>query len=121
MIEGLTIPIPQRLLLIRVTICIALIISVLLSINLWAGERLFPYAPAYESSFVKAPYDYFVIGFFLLVIIASLFLKNHRLLIFLALLIGAAMVFYDLNRHALSKHAIPLGLTKTRAERAERL
>lgn len=98
MIEGLTIPIPQRLLLIRVTICISLIISVLLSFHLWGGERLFPYAPAYEQFFIKAPYDYFVVGFFMLLIVASLFLKKHRLFIFLALLIGATMVFYDLNR-----------------------
>lgn len=98
MIEGLKIPIPQRLLLIRVTICISLIISIILSLNLWAGERLFPYAPAYEPFFIKAPYDYFIVGFFMLLIVASLFLKKHRLLIFLALLIGATMVFYDLNR-----------------------
>ncbi|MEO6305929.1 MAG: hypothetical protein ABIP51_22475, partial [Bacteroidia bacterium] len=98
MIEGLTIPIPQRLLMIRVTICVSLIISVFLSFNLWGGERLFPYSAHFETGFIKAPYDYFIIGFFLLFIIASLFLKKYRLFIFLALLIGTAMVCFDLNR-----------------------
>ncbi|MBL7921370.1 MAG: hypothetical protein JNJ40_13720 [Bacteroidia bacterium] len=98
MIEGLSIPIPQRLLLIRVTVCISLIISVLLSLNLWGGERTFPYAPAFDISYVKAPYDYFFAAFFLLFILGSLFLKRHRLLIFVALLLAAGMVVFDMNR-----------------------
>ncbi len=98
MIEGLSIPIPQRLLLIRVTVCVSLIISIFLTFNLWGGQRSFPYAPAFDLSYIKAPYDYFFVAFFLLFIFGSLFLKKHRLLIFLALLLGAAMVIFDMNR-----------------------
>ncbi|MBA2612706.1 MAG: hypothetical protein H0U95_12080 [Bacteroidetes bacterium] len=98
MIEGLSIPIPQRLLFIRVTVCVSLIISVLLSLHLWAGERLFPYANVFETAVIKAPYDYFFIFIFIFFIIASLFLKRHRLFIFLALLIGAGLVLIDMNR-----------------------
>jgi hypothetical protein len=98
MIEGLTIPIPQRLLLIRVTLCISLVISVLLTLNLWGGERLFPYVSVFDISYIRAPYDYLIISFFLLLIIGSLFLKKHRLLIFFALLLATAMVLFDLNR-----------------------
>ena len=98
MIEGLILPIPQRLLLIRVTICISLIISILLSLNLWGGERVFPCAAVYEFNFIKAPFDYFVPGFFVLFIVASLFLKKHRLFIFLALLVATALVLIDMNR-----------------------
>ncbi len=98
MIEGLTLPIPQRMQFIRVTICISLVVSVLLSLNLWAGERFFPHAAVYETDFIKAPYDYFIVGSFLFMLIGSLFLKKLRLLIFLALLIGTAMVLIDMNR-----------------------
>lgn len=98
MIEGLSIPIPQRLLFIRVTVCVSLIISVFLTLNLWGGERIFPYAPAFDMSYIKAPYDYFLVTFFLLFILGSLFLKKHRLLIFLALLLATLMVIFDMNR-----------------------
>jgi hypothetical protein len=98
MIEGLIIPIPQRLLFIRVTVCISLIASVLLSLNLWGGERVFPYAALNENAFVRAPFDFFIVGAFILFIIASLFLKKHRLLIFIALLIATTLVIIDVNR-----------------------
>lgn len=98
MIEGIIIPIPRRLLFIRITICISLLISVLLSLNLWAGNRTFPYAGIYDTGFIKPPLDYFIIGFFMLFVIGSLFFKKQRLLIFLALLIAIALVLIDMNR-----------------------
>ncbi|MDP3557103.1 MAG: hypothetical protein Q8T03_06990 [Bacteroidota bacterium] len=98
MIEGLTIPIHQRLLLIRVTVCISLVISVLLSFNLWAGDRIFPYAGVINIDFIRSPFDYLVIGFFLIFIVGSLFLKKHRLLIFVALIIATFLVLVDMNR-----------------------
>ncbi len=98
MIEGLSIPIPQRLLLIRVTVCVSLVISVLLTFSLWAGERFFPYATPLKTDLIQTPYDYLVVSLFLLFIIASLFLRKQRLFIFLSLLTGAALVLFDLNR-----------------------
>ena len=98
MIEGIVIPIPQRLLFIRITICISLLISILLSLNLWAGDRTFPYSPSYTLGIIKPPFDYLIIGFFMLFIIGSLFLKAHRLLLFLALLLAATLVIIDMNR-----------------------
>ena len=51
--------ITQRLQLIKVTVLIGLLISVLLSINLWAGQRWFPKATLLNEHLqLNAPYDY---------------------------------------------------------------
>lgn len=98
MIEGLTIPIPQRLSLIRVTVCISFIVSVLLTFNLWAGPRLFPYVTFFDTAFIKPPYDYFIVSAFILFITASLFLKKQRLLVFLSLIVVGSLVAIDMTR-----------------------
>ena len=48
MATGLQLNIFQRLKLIKISVCIGLLISVLCSYNLWAGQRWFPVAPVFE-------------------------------------------------------------------------
>ncbi len=49
----------HRLQLIKLTVLVGLLTSVLLSLNLWAGRRWFPKAPLIQNFYgVQAPYDY---------------------------------------------------------------
>jgi len=49
----------QRLQLIKLTVLIGLFTSIILSHNLWAGQRWFPKTTLFESyQGVAAPYDY---------------------------------------------------------------
>ena len=98
MTEGFNIPIPQRLILIRITVSLSLIISIFLSLNLWCGERYFPLVSLHQSGNLLTPYDYLVTGIFLLLIAGSLFFNKHRLLLLIALVIGTVLISMDLNR-----------------------
>jgi hypothetical protein len=98
MIEGLKMTIPQRLGLLRVCVTCSLIISVLLSFNLWGGYRDFPYTPAMEGFTVSAPFDIFLVILHLILLCLSIFVNRHRLVIFLALSISLLLVLGDMNR-----------------------
>ena len=98
MMEGLQISIPQRMMLIRITLIFSLIISVLLSFNLWAGYREFPYAPLFQNDFIPAPYDSVYIALAILSWIASLFLNKQRVFIFISFLLSVLLVLFDINR-----------------------
>ena len=59
----------QRLQLIKLTVLIGLFASVLLSINLWAGQRWFPKVPLIEGFLgLRAPYDYINIAVIMLLL-----------------------------------------------------
>jgi hypothetical protein len=96
--EGLKISIPRRLFYIRVCVSFGLIISFLLSLNLWGGERYFPDSPVFSNFFLKAPYDYFLVILSILFLLSSLFFEKSRLFIFLALTVNIFLVLFDLNR-----------------------
>src|SRR6185436_1371208 len=98
MIEGLQLNIPRRMILVRIVLTFSLVISVLLSFNLWAGARSFPYAPAMGVFEYQLPLDYVVIILTLLLWIGSLFFQWHRLLIFSAVALSVLLVMCDLNR-----------------------
>lgn len=98
MIDGLKISIPQRIILLRVTLTLALIVSVFLSFDLWAGYRSFAYTPLVKTHPLVTQYDVVIIGFVLLFWLCSLFLKYQRLFIFLAFAVCVFLVLLDLNR-----------------------
>lgn len=98
MMNGLQISIPQRMTLIRMVLILSMVISFLLSFNLWAGYRDFPYAALLHQNFIPAPYDYIPVIILLLIWISSLFFKRERLLLFIAFLISAYLAIMDLNR-----------------------
>jgi len=98
MIDGLKISIPQRIILLRVTLTLSLIISVFMSLNLWAGYRDFPYAPVYRLDIIPVQFDFVFIGLALLFWLCSLFLRQQRLFIFLAFVVCVYLSLMDVNR-----------------------
>jgi hypothetical protein len=98
MMDGLQIPIPRRIMYVRITVVCSLLILMTLSMNLWCGERLFPRSPITGSGQVPRYYEIILVAVFMLLLAGSMFFKFHRLLLFLALAAGATLVLLDLNR-----------------------
>lgn len=98
MMDGLQISIPQRMMLLRITLIVSLIVSIFLSLNLWGGERSVPYTSVIGANPIEAPFDFIYIGFSVLLLTASLFLNRQRLFIFLALVINVTLILFDINR-----------------------
>lgn len=90
--------IPQRLQFIKYTILIGLLISVLLSLNLWAGQRWFPKMSSFaDFSGVPAPYDYINLIVLLILIFFS-FTSSSKKPIILLVLFSIYLCFDDQNR-----------------------
>jgi hypothetical protein len=98
MMGGLQISIPQRMALIRTGLIISLVISFLLSLNLWGGHRAVPYASIVNNTFLQPPFDYVFIFLAIFCLIGSLFMNKQRLLISLSVFIGIVLVLFDINR-----------------------
>lgn len=98
MIEGLQISIPQRMKILRVTLILSLLISMLLSWPLWGGERSFPYTPLWFSFRIAPPFDFVYLFLIIVLCMASLFLVKQRLLLFLAILFCAWLAVCDITR-----------------------
>ena len=98
MIEGLQISIPQRMMFLRVTLIVSLVVSVLLSIHLWAGSRAVPYTSLIGENPIKAPFDFIYVVVLIFLWIASLFLNRQRLLLFIAFILSVILVLFDINR-----------------------
>ncbi|WP_317900207.1 hypothetical protein [Aurantibacillus circumpalustris] len=98
MINGLQISIPQRMMLLRITVTISLAISVLLSIHLWAGNRVVPYTSIIGVNPIKAPFDFIYVFILVLLWAASLLLNKQRLILFFAFVISILLVLFDINR-----------------------
>ena len=90
--------IPQRLQLIKHTILIGLLISVLLSLNLWAGQRWFPKTSSFaDFTGVPAPYDYINLITLLTLLFFS-FISTSKTPIILLILFSIYLCFDDQNR-----------------------
>lgn len=90
--------IPQRLQLIKFAVLLGLFVSVLLSFNLWAGQRWFPKVPFFDGyTGISAPYDYFNLVV-LLVLIAFSFFSPSKLFLYLLVLFSLYLVIDDQNR-----------------------
>ncbi len=98
MIEGLQINIPQRMKLVRITLTLSLVISLLLTFNLWGGHRSFPYSPVFENLRPAAPFDIFFVILLIILLMSSLFVVRLRLIISLAITVSLFLVLGDVNR-----------------------
>lgn len=98
MMEGLKFSIPQRLFFLRLIVTLGLVVSFLLSLNLWGGERFFPAVPVFEQSFLKPPFDYVPVILSIVFLLSSLVFRRTRTFLTLALLINIFMVLFDINR-----------------------
>ncbi len=88
----------ERLQLIKLTVLIGLLVSILLSLNLWAGERYFPKSTFIHDYFgMPAPYDYIQLVL-LLVLIVSSFLTQKKMPTLLLIMFAVYMCFDDQNR-----------------------
>jgi len=88
----------QRLQLIKLTVLIGLFASVLLSINLWAGQRWFPKVPLIEGfSGLRAPYDYINIAVIMLLLFFC-FSNTSKKPVLALLLFCVYLCFEDQNR-----------------------
>ncbi len=88
----------QRLQLIKLTVLVGLLASIILSHNLWAGDRWFPKTTLIEDYFgVPYPYDYIQLGALILLIIFS-FSTQKKFPTVLLILFSVYMCFDDQNR-----------------------
>lgn len=88
----------QRLQLIKLTVLIGLLISVVLSHHLWAGQRFFPKATLLKDySGVQSPYDYIHLAVLIGLIIIS-FSTQKKLPCVLLILFSLYLCFDDQNR-----------------------
>ncbi len=86
--------ITQRLHFIKITVLVGLLISVLLSINLWAGQRWFPKATLLNQDMqLNAPYDYTYLS--LLIVLTILSILNSKKVFILCLIIFSTYLCLD--------------------------
>ena len=98
MIEGLQLIIPKRLSLLKNTLVFSLLVSVLLSTCLWAGERDFPLTPVIEGFVMSNLLNWVLFFALLLSWLAILVSRFDRFFLFLSLLISVLLIFADIQR-----------------------
>lgn len=94
----LNLSIPRRLQYIRISICLALFISFLLSWNLWSSSAYYPDQLLLPSLQFLSPFSGFITAASILSLLVSVLHKNHRLFIALAITLNILLVLLDYNR-----------------------
>lgn len=90
--------ITHRLQFIKLTILLGMAASVLLSLNLWAGQRWFPKAPVIEGLWgFNAPYDYINV-IVLLLLLFFCFSNANKKVLWILLIFCCYLCFEDQNR-----------------------
>lgn len=90
--------ITERLRLIKLTVLTGLLVSVLLSHNLWAGQRWFPKVPVFEGFYgLSAPYDYISLAALVILLVAAM-LDRGRAMVWVLLLFSCYLCIEDQNR-----------------------
>src|SRR5581483_10187591 len=98
MATGLQLNIFQRLKLIKISVALGLLFSMLCSYNLWAGQRWYPVCPVFNNWYISPPYDYVLLALEIILIGLLIVADKTRLLIFLLLVLNLAYVLLDQNR-----------------------
>lgn len=98
MATGLQLNIFQRLKLIKISVAIGLLLSVLFSYNLWAGQRWYPVCPVFSNWYISPPYDYVLLALEIILLLLLILVDKPRLLIFLILVLNLAFCCLDQNR-----------------------
>jgi hypothetical protein len=89
--------IPQRLQLIKLTILIGIFVSVILSFNLWAGQRWFPKSSLFiDFTGIPAPFDYINISVLIALVIFA-FISASRTPTVLLILFSIYLCIDDQN------------------------
>lgn len=95
---GIQLSIPRRMILVRSITIVSLMIGVLLSLPLWAGQRYFPAAPLLSLPPLLAPWDYIFPMVLLVLLFLALLGAHPRIFLFAALIVLTWLVLNDLNR-----------------------
>lgn len=95
---GIHLSIYNRLKLIKITAVLGLFLSMLFSLNSWAGQRYFPVYSLIEGIQVLPPYDYVFPVVELLLLILLLFIPKPKLFIFLIVMVNVYFILTDINR-----------------------
>jgi hypothetical protein len=96
--SGLQLNIFNRLKLIKITVGLGLVLSMLFSHNLWAGQRWYPVCPLFEGFYFPPPYDYVLPALEIILIFFLIAAEKVRLVTFFILLLNLAFVILDQNR-----------------------
>lgn len=99
MTSGLQLSIYNRLKLVKMVTAVGMMLSMILSYNLWGGQRWLPTCPFITGFYIQPPWDYALPAISVLLLIALLFNPPRpRLLLFFLLLINITLVLLDQNR-----------------------
>ena len=98
MATGLQLNIFQRLKLIKISVAVGLLLSMLCSYNLWAGQRWYPVCPVFEGWYISPPYDYILLVLEIILLFLLIVADKTRLLIFLILVLNLSFCLLDQNR-----------------------
>lgn len=98
MMDGLQIPIPRRILLIRFGLVLSIILNVLLSFGLWTSSRNFPLSPLFDWPPFHSPFDLILPILLIVTLLISLFAVRTRLWLALAFLLLLWLICLDVNR-----------------------
>jgi hypothetical protein len=98
MATGLQLNIFHRLKLIKISVAAGLLLSILCSYNLWAGQRWYPVCPVFKDWYISPPYDYILLGLEIILILLLIIADKTRILIFLLLTLNLAFCLLDQNR-----------------------
>lgn len=96
--SGLQLNIFNRLKLIKISVGIGLLLSMLCSYNLWAGQRWYPVCPLFTNFYIQPPFDYILLGLEIVLVFFLIAADKTRLIIFLILLLNLVFVLLDQNR-----------------------
>jgi len=98
MATGLQLNIFHRFKLIKISVAVGLLFSMLCSYNLWAGQRWFPVCPVFKGFYISPPYDYILLVLEIILIFLLITASKPRLIIFLILLLNLVYALLDQNR-----------------------
>lgn len=96
--EGIQLAIPRRMIIVRSITIISMIMGILLSLPLWAGQRYFPKTTLLELPELLAPWDYAFPLVLLVLLVFGLLGAYPRFFLTAALLVLTWMILNDLNR-----------------------
>src|SRR5882757_5044752 len=98
MATGLQLNIFHRLKLIKISVAVGLLLSMLCSYNLWGGQRWFPVCLVFDGFSISLSYDYILLGLEMILVFFLVTVSKPRLVIFLILVLNLVYVLLDQNR-----------------------
>lgn len=98
MMEGLTLSIPQRMILLRTGVLLSFIVNIVLSWPLWAGQRYFPRVPIIRHIHLLPPYDWVLPVLLILLLALAIISVYKRFFMCLAILVVMYLIAGDIGR-----------------------